>query len=150
MKKLLRLLMIVVVIGSGCNKDDVPKLKNIEFSITRGMWELIGEPDEIGSYYYCIIDVPELTSNVCNKGLIQCYYCYVDDFGDEVQTPMPFTFYGMDVYEESGYQWENPWSVHYSYDVTPGSIAFKIVFSDFLTANWTPPARCTFRLLLVY
>ena len=117
-----------------------------DFTVTSRMWELVGSPDEIGSYYRCIFDVPDLTAAIYDDGGIICYYRYVDDFGDEVQTPLPYTYYDMVI--ENGVEF--PYSVQFSYDVTPGSIAFKLVFSDFFTGEFGPPASCKFRLVMVY
>ena len=125
---------------------EVTYWKVIDYAIPRNAWELIGNPDDIGSYFYYVSDVPELTQAIYNDGAIVCYYRYRDDFGDNVQTPLPYTYY--DIIVEGGVEF--PFSVQYSYDVMPGSIAFKVVFSDFCTAENKPPASCNFRLHLLY
>ena len=116
-----------------------------DFTVTGRMWELVGRPNDIGSYFRCVFDVPDLTTAIYDDGGIFCHYRYVDDFGDEVQTPLPYTYYDMVV--ENGIEY--PYSVQFSYDVTPGSIAFKLVYSDFYTGDY-PPASCKFRLVMVY
>jgi len=153
MKKILLVLLVVMMGSYGCTKEvckcnfEETQWKIVDYTITINMWTLVGEPDEIGSYYYYLDEnVPELSQRVYDDGIIMCYYIYVDEFGDEVQTPLPFSAYDIVVDED----WEFPWSVHFSYDVTPGSIAFKIVFSDFYTGDWQPPARCKFRLVMIY
>ena len=157
MKKLLLLLMIVALVGSGCtkeecrcNKHDLPIWKIVDYSIFRSEWELIGEAGEIGSYYYYVADVPELTQRVYDDGLFLCYYLFRDEHGIDVQTPLPFSAYYIDAWKDDyGNDWETPWSEHFSYDVATGSIAFKLVYSNFYTGN-PPPARCDFRLVLLY
>ena len=110
-------------------------------------WKLAGSPNDIGSYFYCIFDVPEITRDIYNDGAIIAYYRYVDDFGDEVQTVLPYTYYDIVVDNNDN---EFPYSVQYSYDTTVGSIAFKVVFSDFFTKDYGPPPSCKFRLVLIY
>ena len=152
MKKLL--ILLIIVLGSysctketcKCKKDDLTQWKIVDFAVTRSMWELVGIPNDIGSYYYYVADVPELTNRIYNDGLFMCYYLFIDDSGYNVQTPLPFTNYDIILEDDR----EFPWSVHFSFDVMPGSIAFKIVFSDFYTDDWNPPARCDFRLVMIY
>ena len=116
---------------------------NIEYEIRQSDWVLVGLPNTVGSYYKCIInDVDELTEDVYYDGAIICYYQFVDDAGDWVQTALPYTYYDR----------ENPqgdFSVQYSYDVTVGSIAFKLAYSDFQTLI-PPPVSCVFKLTLIY
>ena len=118
----------------------------LDFTVTRQMWELIGDPNDIGSFYRCVFDVPDLSTAIYNDGGIFCNYRYKDDFGDDVQTPLPFTYYDIDIRDGV----EFPFAVQISYDVTPGSVAFKLVFSDFYTGDFDPPALCKFRMNLVY
>ena len=124
--------------------------KVIDFTVARRDWSLFSpgnEPNEIGSYYYYVFDVPELSRAIFDDGAIICYFRYRDELGYTVQTPLPYTYYDIIVN-----QWgeEFPYSVQFSYDVTPGSIAFKLVFSDFYTDENEPPASCNFRLHLIY
>jgi len=148
MKKLFFLLMIVMLGFSGCSDDEGLRTKKKLFTVRSSDWELIGDEDAIGSYYLSVWDVPELTEKVYTDGLISCYYIYTDNLGYIVQTPLPFFEYDMALFDEC--PWEMPWSVYFSYDITPGSIAFKVVFSDFYTGTWAPPTRSEFRLVLVY
>ena len=164
MKRLLGFLVLIMMVISACEgpagpmgppglngldglDGEVTYWKIIDFNIARSSWELIGDPDEIGSYFYYVADVDELTQAIFENGAIICYYRYRDDFGYDVQTPLPYTYY--DIFVN---QWgeEFPYSVQYSYDVMPGSIAFKVVFSDFYTGENKPPASCNFRLHLIY
>jgi len=162
MKRLLGFLLLIMMVISACQgpagpmgppgRDgldgvgEVTYWKVKDFTIARNSWELIGDGDEIGSYFYYVADVHELTNDIFENGAIICYYRYRDDFGENVQTPLPYTYYDIIVNGKD----EFPYSVQYSYDVTPGSIAFKVVFSDFYTADNKPPATCNFRLHLIY
>jgi hypothetical protein len=120
----------------------------VDFTVLSKSWVLVGIPDDIGSYYRCVFDdVTELTKAIQDKGEILCYFRYKDGFGDIVQTPLPYTYYDIYVNDMGD---EFPYSVQYSYDTTPGSISFNLVFSDFYTRDNGPPATCNFRLVLVY
>ena len=163
MKKLLVCILVAMtLVSSACRGKVGPPGKNgkdgevtywkiIDFTIKGGVnggdWELINGPDQIGSYYRYIFDVPEITEEIYENGLIIAYYRYVDDHGDKVQSILPYTYYDIDVDGDGN---EHPYSVQYSYDVMPGSIAFKLVFSDFYTAENGPPSLCLFRLQLLH
>jgi hypothetical protein len=135
-------------------RDGIPPVwHNIVFTVNGADWELVGGGNQIGSYFRYVFDVPELSADVYDKGVIVCYYEFADDKGTVVSTPLPFTIYDI---ATDAQQKEHPFSTHYSYDVTPsfnrtpGSIAFKLTFSDFFTNDFGPPAVCKFRLSLVY
>lgn len=153
MKNILCLLLIVTLGFTACH-DDPPGVMWIsqDFTITKSMWRLEGRPDDIGSYYVCIFDVPELTQDIYYDGLISVYFRYIDGIGYEVMTPLPYTSYGM--YIEGGFEF--PYAVQYSYNVTPtvgsnpGTIAFILTFSDFFTGAYGPPETCKFRMTLTY
>jgi hypothetical protein len=115
-------------------------------SLSVEQWQLAGERNQIGSYYYCLFnDIEQLTEYIYDEGLILCYYEYIDEFGDRVMSPLPFTLYNIEVIEGVEY----PYAVQFSYDVTPGSIVLKLTYSDFLTSA-QPPQPCLFKLVLVY
>ncbi len=149
--------LLIVILGfTACEgpmgppgKDAIPtEWTYVDFTITDKMWELVGGADEIGSYYYCLFEnITEITSAIYNDGAIFCNYRYKDDFGNDVQSPLPYTYYDIIVDE---YNVEHPYAVQISYDVTPGTIAFKLVFSDFYTGDFGPPPSCKFRVTLVY
>jgi hypothetical protein len=164
------MILTVMLVSSACTgkvgppgKDGEPTLwKIIDFTVKRNDWEHIvpvdnGDLNQIGSYFYYVFDVPEITEDIYEDGLIVCYYRYLDEFGDNVQSILTYTYYDIDVVEVEGEDddgeyvyYEFPYCVQYSYDVMPGSIAFKIVFSDFFTDEKKPPLTCSFRLHLLY
>ena len=158
MKKLLGWMIVMMMMFSACvgkvgppGRDgldgEVTYWKIIDFAVKSDDWLLKGDGDEIGSFYYYLFDnVHELSQDIYDNGLIVCYYRYRDEFGDNVQTVLPFTYYDIFVDQQGN---EFPYSVQYTYDTTPGSIAFKVVFSDFYTLENKPPA-CSFRLHLIY
>jgi len=125
----------------------------LHFRIQLNQWQLAGDYDEIGSYYWCMFDVPEITKDIYDDGLIICSYLYVDSEGYDVQTILPYTEYFIDVDRLNN---EFPFAMHLSYNVTPtsgrnsGTIEFRVTFSDFLTWEKSPPQICNFKLTLVY
>jgi hypothetical protein len=158
MKKLLGLLLVAIMGFTACEGPMGPEgppgkegpsmewwIK--DYTITGEMWELVGGAGEIGSYYYYVIDNPDITRTIYDDGAIICYFRYKDDFGNDVQTPLPYTYYDIYVNESNV---EFPYAVQFSYDAAPGSIALKLVFSDFYTGEYGPPASSKFRLVLLY
>ena len=123
-----------------------------DITVAKSSWQLVGgAPDDIGSYFRCVINVPEITKDIYNDGAIICYYLYKDEFGDDVQTVLPYTYYDISIRQNIyGDNDEFPYSVQFSFDTTPGSIAFKLVFSDFYTKDFGPPPTCKFKLVLIY
>ncbi len=163
MKKFTGWLFIAMLAFTACEGPEGPPgkdglvsyWKNIDFTITRDMWQLVGDVDEIGSYYSRVFDIPELTEAIYFDGGVLAYYRYTNNRGIEVQTPLPFTWYN--IYLKEGV--EQPYSVQFSYDVTPtvtgsggfpGTIEFKVTFSDFVTDRTTLPEYSDFRLTLLF
>ena len=124
----------------------------VNFRIQLNQWERAGDADEIGSYYYHVVDVPEITEDIYNVGLVICSYLYTDDAGYDVQSILPYTGYFIDGIGGD----ENRFAMHFSYSVTPtvgrnsGTIEFRVTFSDFYTGAKGPPEICYFKLTLVY
>ena len=152
MKKLFVFLMFLMLGFSGCGKEeDGLKIKSIDFVVRVGDWQDDAvDIDENLLYYYKFFQVPELTQKIFNSGLFKCYYIYENNEGFVVQTPLPFSFYNLEVIEDNGEVFFYTWSVSYSYDVSPGDIVFRIAFSDFFTDRSQLPSSCAFRLVLIY
>ena len=166
MKKLLGYLVMVIMVFTACEgppgrdgkdganaKPTTWYIKN--FEIKQNAWKLAGHEDQIGSYYYYIFDEKEITEDIYYDGLVICSYLYTDDAGYDVQSILPFTVYDIEEFYDGISVFENRYAIHYSYSVThtvgnnPGTIEFRVTFSDFYTSN-KPPEVCTFKLTLVY
>ena len=125
---------------------------NFDCEIKPNMWTLIGNRNEIGSYYQCNFEVPELTQDIYLDGAIIAYYRYLNEKEVEVQSPLPFTLY--DILVQNGIEY--PYAMQFSYEVmptvgtSPGIITFKLTFSDFLTEIVPPVNPVLFRLTLIY
>ena len=117
--------------------------KVMDFTIKSNQWELVGDKDELGSYYMYLFEgntaPDELRYVVDNMGEVSgCLVGSLD--GEEIFYPLPHeNFFG-----SSDGEYESLWSETYKFDYTRSSIAFYVYYSDFYTA--TPPATCTFRM----
>ncbi len=117
--------------------------KVMDFTIKSNQWELVGDKDELGSYYMYLFEgnnaPEELRYVVDNMGEVSgCLVGSLD--GEEIFYPLPHeNFFG-----SSDGEYESLWSETYKFDYTRSSIAFYVYYSDFYTA--TPPATCTFRM----
>ena len=168
MKRILGCLVAVIMVLSACQGPMGPQGRDgrdgkdghstewyyVDFRIKGADWLRAGQPDEIGSYYYYVFDAPEITQAIYDDGLILCAYRYVDDTGVDVQSYLPYTEYFIDT-DQHGKN-ENRFAMYISFSVTPtvgrypGTIEFRVTFSDFYTGKKGPPASCWFRLTLVY
>ena len=164
MKKLLGFLVMVIIGLTACEGPEGPPGKNgtnaiptewkiINFRLMLDDWQLAGKKNEIGSYYYYVFDAPEITEDIYYDGLIICNYLYTDDVGYDVQSILPYTEYFI---ETNNFGDESRFAMHFSYSVqptvkqNPGTIEFRVTFSDFYTGEKGPPAECNFKLTLVY
>ncbi|GHT78142.1 hypothetical protein FACS189464_1070 [Bacteroidia bacterium] len=160
MKRILIILLTVAAVFTACEgpagkdgrngrdgSDAYLEWTTTKVTIARNAWELIGEPDEIGSYYRCLFEFPALTEDIYEEGIIICYYEYQDELGDWVLSPLPYSVY--DMYKNDRNQ-EVQVSINYSYTVSPGYIEFRLAYSDFYTGAFAPPAECFFRASVVY
>ena len=117
--------------------------KVMDFTIKSNQWELVGDKDELGSYYMYLFEgnnaPEELRYVVDNMGEVSgCLVGSLD--GEEIFYPLPHeNFFG-----SSDGEYESLWSETYKFDYPRSSIAFYVYYSDFYTA--TPPATCTFRM----
>ena len=151
MKKMFGILVMALIGLTACDKSHT-EWSYVTFVVKHSDWELAGDIDEIGSYYYCVCDVPEITQAIYDKGLIICSYRYTDDTGTNVQSILPYTEYFIDL---DDYGNEFPYAMQISYNVTPtighrpGTIEFRVTFSDFWKDSY-PPSSCRFKLTLVY
>ncbi len=119
-------------------------VKTISYTVRDVEWELVGDPDQIGSYYQHVFDEPFLTPDIYEYGTF-IGYMFDKINGSEVQTGLPYTIYDIEVTNEG----ERPFSVQYMCAATPGTIAFKVVFSDFYTEQYAP-STCNFRVMYMW
>ena len=91
-------------------------------------WKLVGNYNEIGSYYEYVFNGFPYVDGIINV------YMYVDyDTSKEIQIPLPYTEYRVEVLGNGD---ELHYSIQYSYDIAKdGTIAFKIYISNYMTAS---------------
>ena len=146
MKNYLFLLFIPFIFFS-CEEDNERVVSDTnwavrEYVIKEKDWSLVGNVNQIGSYYMCEFNESYLTDFVCYSGIV-CGYMYVD-VGSNVlaQSSLPYIIYDMD---DEGNQ---IWSTKFLYDFMPGSIAFYCHFNDFVTQF--NPGNCKFRVTMLW
>ncbi|MDR3094960.1 MAG: hypothetical protein LBU62_10035 [Bacteroidales bacterium] len=147
MKKVFIILLTAVAGFTACKGPAGRDGKTRAFTILGNAWELIGGPNEIGSYYSCLVEFPELDDVIYNEGIIVCYYEHLDELGDLVLSPMPYSTYDMYTNDRDE---EVQVSINYSYTVSSGYIEFRLAYSDFYTSDFPPPSKCFFRVSVVY
>lgn len=148
--KHIALLFITLATLSACEDNNDIYEENWyhdDFEIRSNEWQLVGNPNEIYSYYECIYDGIPLRDSYYN-GVVTAYMYF--DFGTkyEVQTPLPYTEYIVEKDKNTGE--EIRYSIQYSYDVKPdGTIAFKAYVSDYYTGLFNPGTQ-HFRVAIIW
>lgn len=99
-----------------------------------GYWESLGN-----GKYQCVFQISSLTNFIYNEGIVNAFYMQDFDTDYEVQIGLPHIFFGSD---ENG-----DYTATYTFDTTPGSVAFNVAYSDFNDA--TPPP-CVFRVAMIW
>ncbi|MDR1595192.1 MAG: hypothetical protein LBS43_12040 [Prevotellaceae bacterium] len=113
-----------------------------KLEVRAGDWELIGLEDEIGSYYQYIFDGFPYVDGIINVYMYQNY-----GTNSEMQLPLPYTHYGVDIKDNGE---EVPYSIQYSYDIAKdGTIALKVYVSDYYTSLFRPGTE-HFRVAIIY
>ncbi|MDR2652333.1 MAG: hypothetical protein LBC68_08495 [Prevotellaceae bacterium] len=141
--KLIAFALFSFAVLNSCTVNDNNSERWYNEVIEVGEWTLVGDPNEIGSYYESIWDGFPYIDGVINVYMYQDY-----GTNKEIQIPLPYTFYGIDV--DPITKEEYHYSIQYSYDIAiDGSIAFKIHVSDYIT-NTIPILREFFRVVIVY
>jgi hypothetical protein len=104
----------------------------------------------IGSYFVYDFPLPEISSYKFDRGVITCYYRYVDDENFTVQTPLPYTYYMANEVGSTRYQFELTYSFEISLDEK--RILFKVFVSDFYTeeSRQNLPLESVFQLVIMY
>jgi hypothetical protein len=73
----------------------------------------------------------EITEEFYDKALFLVYYEYTDSNGDKVMCYLPYI----------GFDAASGLSYTYTFDITPGTIAFKLMVEDFKTDVVVPPTE---------
>ncbi len=106
-------------------------------TVNANEWVRYTDENGLNTYYMCEKSFPALTNYVYEYGNTSGYM-FVYYGNTEVQVPLPYTI----PYENLA---GDQWTEIYSFDFTPGSIAFYVHYSDF--ADIAPPTQ-VFRIVL--
>jgi hypothetical protein len=149
--KLIALAIFSLAVFNSCtveNPDVIPE-ENPEQWHTENLkvlakdWNLEGgQLDDIGSYYEYIFDgFPYV------DGIITVYMYRNFGTPSEIQVPLPYTEYGIDLFDDGS---ELHYSIQYSYDIArDGTIALKVYVSDYMTSLFRPGTE-NFRVAIIY
>lgn len=108
----------------------------ISSEYTSDRWEPLGN-----GRYQCVFNVPKLTNFIYNEGIVQVSYMQDMDMPNEIQIGLPHILFKYDPIKRSEY------TLTYTFDTTPSSIAFNAAYSDFEDA--VPPV-CTFKVTMLW
>ena len=156
MKKIIGLLMLLVAftacegpMGSegpmgpegpaGSGDGVVEGWKNITFTVKSEDWQLINNMDG-DPYYMYEFQWDELTDYVYEEGIV-LGYLFTQVGGIETMTPLPYVLHRQDA---KG----NQWTETYTYDVSPGYVAFYATYNDFKVQE--KPATMDFRVSILW
>lgn len=134
MKKLF-ILLFTVLLTNSCIEETPIETYEQYFTIRQWIWH----PDQF--YFYCDVDIPELTKYVFDHGVINTYYAASID-GDEVLYPLPYDYYERDA---SGMY---TWTEQSTCEIYPGVIRFITQYNDF--RNPPVPPALTFRVKMMW
>ncbi|MDO5570818.1 MAG: hypothetical protein Q4F97_05045 [Bacteroidales bacterium] len=145
-KLLLFLCMSLLFVGCEVTNenepDNNPSWAVRTYSIKSNQWTHVGQVNAPGSYYMCEFNENALTPFVCNSGIVVGYIYTKVSSTSVAQNPLPYIIYDMtDDAQQS-------WSIKYSFDYMPGSIAFYCHYNDFIT-EYTP-GDCEFRVTMIW
>jgi hypothetical protein len=140
--KLIAFAIFLFAISNSCIEENPEKWHAEILEVKARDWELVGNSDEIGSYYQYVFDKIPYVDGIINVYLYQ-------NFGTpaEIQVPLPYTYYGVDVLDNGE---EKYYSIQYSYDTAiDGTIALKIHVSDYMTSLFKRDTEY-FRIAIIY
>jgi len=98
-------------------------------------WKRVTDP-LMGNIFEYGFNISKLSSFVITDGAVVCYLIQ-----DNIQTPLPYTFFG----EYNGFLY----SENYTFEASPGYINFIVKVSDFDT-EFQQPLKCKFRVVLMW
>ena len=141
--------MVCVLVGfSSCNyypKETVyetvyetiyeSNFKTLDLRVRASDWQ------DGGDYYYCTFNVPELTSQIYNYGVVTCYREYNKGTTNAYQLPLPQTIHNVDAGDGTLYTS----TIDFSFAV--GLVEIVLTNNDF---KYVAPERMDFRLNMVW
>lgn len=122
------------------NQDGGTNWQILNFSVKDANWELCSDNDGNNKFYRAHLEIPELTKNIIDKGLMQAYVYLGNN-----QQSLPYVRHFEEIYDNGGtaeqYTWTQTVDIEYEeggawvyftasdfyVDVTPGDWEFRIV-----------------------
>ena len=152
MKKIVLLFSLLVLTFTSCEgpmgppgepglPGDGVAWEIINYTVRANDWKLVGNPNQLGSYYMFEFPESKITTFVCEKGNVFGYR-WLDN---NTQTPLG----QVSVMGESGTGGQEfLFTEVYSFSFRPGFVTFYVDYSDFATE--IRPTTCNFRIVLNY
>ncbi len=120
--------------GEGTNWDIT------SFTINENEWELIGEPNELNSFYMVDKPLKELTEWIYKNGTVVAYI----ETEKGVKNGLPYVLH---LGEKDNFG-ESYWTETYNFDFYPGGVGFYVSYSDFKTSMY--PRTETFHVVIMW
>ncbi|MDR1745686.1 MAG: hypothetical protein LBR49_00200 [Tannerella sp.] len=117
--------------------------KIVTYVVHESDWQLIGQPDALESYFMYEFNENSLSNFIYTDGNVFGYRILDAGLNSEVLTPLPHVVPHGEVLSNGS---ESLWTEIYSFDYMPGSIAFYVHYSDFMTG--LRPPTCDFRIVM--
>lgn len=112
------------------------------FIIQPNEWELVGNPNDLNSYFVVDKKLPELTRTIFNERAVIAYI----QTGDGVKNGMPYVLHLGEAGNEGK---EFLWTQTYDFDYSEGWVGFYLTYSDFNT-QIEPIGPTTFHVVLMW
>lgn len=103
--------------------------------------------DKDNNYYYATVDMPEITKDIFEGGVIKMYRVFDYDTSDPVQVEMPFTRHKEEYVGPGEYDYVN-WTETLDYEFGVGRINIFFTVSDFFYEG--KPEYMRFRCVVMY
>lgn len=154
MRKLITAIVLLASVGifSSCFEEQPIGMQTILINVTEASWNKTKADNN--NYFYATVDVPELTEDIFDAGLVKMYRTFDFDRKNASQMELPYTWqyeYNTGVKDKEGKDIWEFYSEHISYEFNIGSVSIYYTVSDFnyeLDSKWSPEAM-QFRLVLM-
>ena len=151
MKKIVFFLFALLMTFASCEGPMGPEgpagpgtnWKILTFTVDSRDWKMMQNEDGSNPRFFYEFEVPEIDEFIYTDGLVSAYM--YTNVGIETQTPLPYVLHQEAVDNQGN---TILWTETYTYDYSPGSIAFYSTFSDFFVEQ-NPPTM-EFRVALMW
>lgn len=147
-----RFLLIVVAILSLCTFSSCTKEYYYEmqpdvfmFTVNQNNWNYSNISNN--NYFYATVNAPEITADVCERGLVKVYRIFEDNTGSS-QVEMPYVHLN-EFYVESADQWVfYTETVHYEFEQGKITVIYKASDFDYEIDETFIPENMKFRVVI--